>query len=462
MKTRMFIALVICAVLVIGAVLFVVAACGSDGDADDPVPTPSETPVEVPTSRPGVTPGPGVTDTQILLGMTNDLSGEGGTPYAAVTSAVQAYFASVSAESDGVCGREVIIVAADDRYTPEIALEETKRLVEEEGVLAMIGAQSTEVHLPVATYLNDPNDDGDSDDGVPDLFLSTGWSGWGDIDRFPWSIGLIPDYESDGAIIATYIKEHLAGLKVGLLYENSDFGRDYLASLERAFAGSEILVATAAYEAPPAVEEETPSPDEEESAPVVGPLVQELIDAGAEVAVLATPPLVSAEVFKIDGVKDSIPQFLLSYVNTPSTLAAEIGGGTEADNLLGGFERLGGSVVTRYMINLFDEDDTFVLNEHRRIMETYDGPSVTTLSLYGQALAETVVETLSRACEQLNREGVLKAAESLVLFRSTVLLPGIKVNLSPQDHRAIETLQPVRIEEDGSLTALGNPISDES
>jgi hypothetical protein len=326
----------------------------------------------------------------------------------------------------------------------------------------MIGAESTEVHLPVATYLNDPNADGNSDDGVPDLFLSTGWSGWADIERFPWSVGFIPDYESDGTIIASYIKEHLAGRKVGLLYENSNFGKDYLASLERAFAGGELLVATVAYDAQPAAEDETPSPDEDEATVAVGPLVQELIDAGTEVAVLATPPLVSAEVFKTDGVQDSIPQFVLSYVNTPSTLAAEIGGGTEAEKLLGGFERLGGSVVTQYMINLFEDDDTFVLNEHKRIMETYDGPPVTTLSLYGQALAETVVETLSRACEQLNREGVLNAAESLVLFRSTVLLPGIKINLSPEDHRAIETLQPVRIEEDGSLTALGSPISDES
>ncbi|MCH8814352.1 MAG: ABC transporter substrate-binding protein [Chloroflexi bacterium] len=443
-------------------VIILVAACGGDDQADDPTPTPSETPMEAPTSRPGVTPGPGVSDTQIVLGMTNDLSGEGGTPYAAVTSAVQAYFASVSAESGGVCGREVIVIAADDRYTPEIALEETKRLVEEEGVLAIIGAQSTDVHLSVAPYLNDPNADGDSEDGVPDLFLSSGWSGWGDTDRFPWSVGFIPDYASDGAIIASYIKEHLAGLKVGLLYEDSNFGRDYLASLEGAFPGDELLVATVAYELQPFEGEGTPSPDEEESPPAIETLIQELIDAGAEVVVLATAPAVSAEVFNIDDVQDSIPQFILSYVNTPSTLAAEIGGGTQADNLLEGFESLAGSVVFQYMLNLIEDDDADVLSEHQRIMETYDGPSVTTLSVYGQALAETMVETLSRSCDQLNRDGVLKAAESLVGFQPTVLLPGIEVNLSPQDHRAIETLQPVRIEADGSLTEIGDPIGDES
>ncbi|MFQ5471673.1 MAG: ABC transporter substrate-binding protein [Dehalococcoidia bacterium] len=448
--------------VLLGSAVLILAACGDDDQAADPTPAASQTPTEAPTSRPGVTPGPGVSDAQIILGMTNDLSGEGGTPYAAVTSAVQAYFASVSAESGGVCGREVIVVAADDRYTPEIALEETKRLVEEEGVLAIIGGQSTDVHLSVAPYLNDPNADGDSDDGVPDLFLSSGWSGWGDTDRFPWTVGFIPDYKSDGAIIAKYIKDQLTGLKVGLLYENSNFGRDYLASLEAAFAGDDVLVATVAYEIPPVAEEQTPSPDDEESPPVVEPLVQELIDAGAEVAVLATTPTVSAEVFKISTGQDYSPQFILSYVNTPSTLAAEIGGGTQAENLLSGFESLAGTVVTQYMVNLFEEDDASVLKEHQRIMETYDGPPVTTLSVYGQALAETVVETLSRSCERLTRAGVLTAAESLAAFQPSVLIPGIEVNLSPQDHRAIETLQPVRIEADGSHTEIGNPISAES
>ena len=444
-----------------GVVAVSLAACGS---GDDPIPTPSPSPTATPTARPGVTPGPGVSETEIRLGMTNDLAGEGGTPYAAVTASVQAYFAHINGELGGVCGRDVVVIVADDRYTPEIALEETQRLVEEEDVLAIIGAQSTDVHLAVAPYLNDPDGDGDGGDGVPDLFLSTGWSGWGDIDLFPWSVGFIPDYASDGEIIAKYIDERLPEKKVGLLYENSNFGRDYRAALERVFVGDEVLVASVAYEVEQGGDEAQPTPVDGEDptpTPAARPLLQELIDAGAEVVVLGTTPTVSAEVFKIANAGDLISQFILSYVNTPSTLAAEIGGGTEADSLLEGFEQLSGSVLSKYMLNLVEDEGSAELIEHQRIMQTYDGPPVTTLSIYGQALAETVVETLSRACDQLDREGVLQAAESLSGFQPSVLLPGIEVNLSPEDHRAIETMQPVMIEADGSLTEIGEPISAE-
>jgi hypothetical protein len=208
--------------------------------------------------------------------------------------------------------------------------------------------------------------------------------------------------------------------------------------------------------------EATPEDGEDPSpTPAVRPLLQDLIDAEAEVVVLGTTPIVSAEVFKIADAGDLISQFILSYANTPSTLAAEIGGGTQADNLLAGFERLSGSLVSKYMMNIVEDEGAPELVEHQRIMETYDGPPVTTLSIYGQALAETVVETLSRACDQLDREGVLAAAEGLSGFHPSLLLPGIDINLSVDDHRAIETMQPVMIEADGSLTEIGDPISAE-
>jgi len=443
-----------------GVAVVALAACGG---GDDRTPTPSPSPTATPTARPGVTPGPGVSDTEIRLGMTNDLAGEGGTPYAAVTASVQAYIAQVNQELGGVCDRDLVVIAADDSYTPEIALRETQRLVEKEDVLAIIGAQNTDVHLAVAPYLNDPDGDEDTGDGVPDLFLSTGWSGWGIVDSFPWSIGFIPDYASDGEIIGKYIEERLPEKKIGLLYENSNFGRDYRAALERVFVGDEVLVASVAYDVEQGGDEAEPTPVDGDPTPTpaVRPLLQELIDAGAEVVVLGTTPAVSAEVFKIANAGDLISQFILSYVNTPSTLAAEIGGGTQADSLLEGFEQLSGSVVSKYMLNLVEDEGSPELIEHQRIMETYDGPPVTTLSIYGQALAETVVETLSRACDQLDREGVLQAAESLSGFQPSVLLPGIEVNLSSEDHRAIEAMQPVMIEADGSLTEIGEPISAE-
>ena len=448
----------------------IIAACGDDSSDGTPTPT------GIPTSEPGLTPGPGVTDDEIIIGMTNDLSGEGGTPYAAVTTAMQAYFAALNEEQGGVCGRDLTLVTGDDQYTREIALEETNRLVEDEDALAIVGAQSTEGHKLTAIYLNDPNANNRTDDGIPDLFVSSGWSGWGDIDEYPWTIGFIPDYYSDAEVIATYINERHEGEEVALLYEDSDFGEDYLAGLGAALADDALLVASVPYrpadpEATPTPEpsddpEVTAVPEETNASPGAEPMdiaaaIDALIESDAQVVVVASTPEVTAEVYRIAGEKDFAPQFMLSYVNSPSTLAADIGGGTSADDLLAGFAALDGTVATEYLLNLVEDNADPAIVEHQRLMETYDGPAVTTLSIYGQALAETVVETLSRACANLTTEGVLEAAESLSGFVPSLLQPGIEVNLSDDDHRAIEALQPIRIDADGDLTAIGEPISAE-
>lgn len=451
------------AVILLAAVIGLLGACGDDDTASTPAPT------EIPTSEPGITPGPGVSDSEITIGMTNDLSGEGGTPYAAVTTAMQAYFAALNEEKGGVCGRDLKFIAADDQYTREIAYDETKRLVEDEHALAIVGAQSTEAHKLAAIYLNDPNSNKRHNDGVPDLFLSTGWSGWGDIEKYPWTIGFIPDYLSDGQVIGTYINEHHEGEKVAILYEHSDFGDDYLAGLEETIADAKLLVSKTRYEPPAlAAADATPTPEptsDADSTPApetdVAALVDAIIESKAEVVVLASSPEVTAEVYRTAAEKDFAPQFILSYVNSPSALAADIGGGTSADHLLDGFAALDGTITTEYLINVVEDDGVPALVEHERIMETYDGPPVTTLSIYGQALAETVVETLARACADLTRTGVLEAAESLSGFEPTLLLPGIQINLSAEDHRAIETLQPVRIEADGNMTHVGDPIAAE-
>jgi branched-chain amino acid transport system substrate-binding protein len=448
------------AALLAVAVMFI-AACGDDSLEATPSPTEVTR-----TPRPGTTPGPGVTGTEIIIGMTNDLSGEGATPYAAVTTAMQAYFAAINGEQGGVCGRHLTLITADDRYTPEIALEETKRLVAEENVLAIVGAQNTEAHKAVAAYLNDPNGNKRHGDGIPDLFVSTGWSGWGDVEKFPWTFGFIPDYYSDASVIAEFINQNHEGENAAILYEDSDFGSDYVAGLEATIADAKLLVSKVKY-APPAAGV-TPTPPDGETAdaaeagePDVPALVDALVKSKATVVVLASTPDVTAEVYRVAAEKKFAPQFFLSYVNTPSTLAAGIGGGTSADHLLAGCEALDGTITTEYLLNLVEDEGDPALVEHQRIMETYDGPPITTLSTYGQALAETVVETLSRACSDLSTKGVLTAAESLSGFRPSLLLPGIEINLSPEDHRAIQELQPVRIYADGNLTHVGGPIDAE-
>jgi ABC-type branched-subunit amino acid transport system substrate-binding protein len=376
--------------------------------------------------------------------MTNDLAGAGGTPYGAVTEAMQSYFAMVNREEDGVCGRDLMLLARDDQYNKELALAATKELVEKDGVLAMIGALGTQPHLPVADYLNDPNADGDRSDGVPDLFVSTGYSGWGDLTRWPWTAGFIPDYQADAQILIGYINERFAGKRFGILYQNDEFGNDYLLRTKETLADQALLVSEQPYDP---------------TGPEVAPFITKFIDAGVEVILLATPPEVSARAIAAAHRLEYAPQFVLSYVNSHTHLATLIGGGSGPDQLALGLGELSGAISTNYLLSAIEDEDSPAIAEHLRVMQTYDGPHVSTLTIYGQALAETVVELLRRACHNPTRQGVVDAAHSLEGFHPSLLWPGVNVNLGPDDHRAIQSMQVVILKDDGTLEEIGDPVS---
>ena len=417
--------------------MLVVVGCGGDGDS---TPTPVS-PTPAPTAPAG-TSGPGVTETEIRLGMTSDVAGAGETPYAAVSLAVTAYFQKVNQEDSGVCGRQIVLTVEDDEYLTELALDRTRKLVTEDKVLAVIGALNTQAHGDVAAYLNDPDGDGDSADGVPDLFVSTGWSGWGDIATYPWTTAFIPDYLSDGRVLAAYIGANLPDTQIGLLYRNDEFGKDYLAAMEEVFAEGGNLFSQ-------------PYPADDED---VSQEISAVVDSGAEVIVLASTPPVSADAIASARGGGFDGQFLLSYVNQPSNLASELGGGLEAESIIAGFERLDGVLTTAYLLSAVEDEDNTAVVEHVRIMEAYGGPPASNLSIYGQSLAETVVETLERACPDLTRSEVMAAAESLDGFHPSLLLPGIDVVLGEDDHAAIQAMQVMRINATGTTDALGDPI----
>jgi ABC-type branched-subunit amino acid transport system substrate-binding protein len=419
------------------------AACGnSDGEDATPTPTPTASPA--PTLAPGVTAGPGVTDSEIWLGMTSDLTGAGGTPYAAVTHAIQAYFAKVNREDEGVCGRNLVLSARDDKYDADEALAQTQALVNDDKVLGVMGAFNTEAHIPVADYLNDPNADGSKDDGIPDLFISTGYSGWDDRGRWQWTMGFIPGYQTDGQVLTGYINQNLAGKKVGILYEDSGFGDDYAYALRQTLADQALIVSEQPID--PAATE-------------MAAFITNLTEAGAEVVILATPPDVTGRAISAAHGLSYFPRFLLSYVNSPTMLASLIGGGTDPAQLAAGIREMTGAVSTAYMLSAIHDEGNSALVEHERVMQAYGGPQVSTLSIYGQSLAETVVESLRRSCHDLTRTGLLTGARSLQGFHPSLFLPGINVNLGRDDHRSVQTLQLVEYPEDGTIRKVGEPVS---
>jgi branched-chain amino acid transport system substrate-binding protein len=425
-------------ILALAAVLLI-AAVACEDEEEEAAETPTgETPVVE------VTPGPGVTDTEIKLGHTNDLAGIGGTPYGIITPAINAYFSKVNEEDGGVCGRDITLIPEDDQYAPDLALEKTRKLVEEDEVFAIVGALGTAAHLGAVDYLNDPNGDGDTSDGIPDLFVSTGFSGWADVETWPWTFGFIPDYVADTTVLAEYINENFAGQNVGVLYQNDPLGEDYLNTVKAELADPALVVSEQSYE------------------PGAADLSSQIINiqgAGAQVVVLGAVPTASALAIVSANAQGYSPQWVVSYINAHTTLAALIGGGQEPEQLGQGFALMEGTIGNSYILNPVTDADDPAMVEHAQIMETYEGPGVSTLSVYGQSLAELVVEALSGACDNLTRAGLLESVESIQGFSPSMFLPGIAVTFSATDHRAIETFQPVRTEATGALTPVGDLIS---
>ena len=377
--------------------------------------------------------------------MTSDLTAVGDTPYGVIAAAIGAYLQKTNEEDGGACGRDVVLLVEDDQHSADLALAKTNKLVEEAQVLAIIGGLDIATHSAAAAYLNDPNADGNTSDGVPDLFISTGWSVWGDAGRMPWTVGYAPSYQIDGAALTTYINTHLPGKQVGILHANDEAGDDYIYALQATIYARQIIVSDQIYD-PAASDLRTQ--------------VLALRDAGAEAVLLALPAKATADAIKFASAEAYAPEWFISNMHSPSALAREIGGGIEPEQLASGFQLLNGAISTTYLLSTIEDAEAPAMLEHKRIMETFGGPeTISTLSVHGQSLAALTIETLGRTCDDLTREGVLRAAESIQGFRSSLLGPGVAISLSRQDHYAIQTLQPVQIQADGTVTDLGDPIS---
>jgi len=378
--------------------------------------------------------------------MTNDMAGTGDTPYASVTQAMQAYFRKANAEDQGACGRQIVLATEDDGYSPALALEKTKLLVEQKGVLGMVGGISTDEQLQVAPYLNDPNGDSNKDDGVPDLFVASGASAWGDVARFPWTIDYAPDFASDAAVLARWANANLTGKKLAVVYPDNEFGKDYLAGFVAGLADRSQLVASNAYPTNAANAKDQ---------------ITTVKNATADAVLIVAGPETTAASIAFATTIQYAPQWLISYTNAPSTLASRLGGGSTPEQLLAGFAMLHGAVTNAYLLSPVADQETTPIVEHKRIMQTYQGPTPSSLSVYGQSLAEVTVATLRASCNDLTRLGLMRAAESLKGFHSSLMLEGINVNLSHEDHRAIQSLQPVQVDVDGSVIPRGVVISAE-
>jgi len=385
------------------ALLVILAvACAEE---EEETPTPSGTPTAAATGTPTATAEvPGITPTEIILGVDAPLTGGMGAVYRTIPEATKAYFDYINDTQGGVCGRKIVYKMEDNQMDPAKAAEAVRKLVEQDEVFAIVGSLGDVPHGGVWDYLNEK--------GVPDFLLSAGAHKFvADPEGHPWTIQMIPDYRNEATFFGNYISENLPGKKVGVLYENQPFGLDGLEGTKMSLdPDKNEVVSEQSYES---------------TAVSVRSQVANMKSAGAEVAVLYTTPGYTAQAVKEADKLGWQPDWFISYVNSDQMLFQFVSA-----------ELLEGAITTQ-IYKLATWTDEPAIAEHHRIMREYGGPSPTNNTVYAQSLGEVAVEVLSRTCDNLTRQGLMDAVESLTDYHSDLQLDGINFSFGPDDHTAI-------------------------
>jgi len=390
-------------------------ACGGgEGDEETTSPTAVATASVNPEGTSAATPAatavgeaaPGITDTEIILGQHAMLSGTFGAVYAILPQTQQAYFKYVNETKGGVCGRQIVLKVEDNANDPAKALEVTRKLLEQDKVFAIFGAVGDLPHSSVQPYLNEK--------GVPDLFVTGGAHAYGaEPEKFPWTVGGVPDYRTEGSFYGRYISENLPGKKVAVLYEDQYLGWDGLAGVKAGLDPEKNqIVSEQPYDA---------------AAIDIRSQIINMKDAGAEVVILYSTPGFTAQAIKHADRLDWHPQFMASYTNSDPILFNFVS------------PQLAEGLISFNAFKLPDQTDDPAIAQHYEIMRNYGGPNPGVFTVYAQLTAEVMVEALSRTCDSLTRRGLMDAVESLKDYRSELLLPGVTITLSKTDHYTLQS-----------------------
>jgi branched-chain amino acid transport system substrate-binding protein len=411
--------------------LVLAVACGEEEQEETPTATPAAAATGTPAASPTASPAPaaadpGITDTEIILGLHGPLSGTWGAAYAPVIGGVQAYFKYVNAEEGGACGRDIILKVEDDQYLPSGAVDAVKKLLDRDQVFAIVASIGTAAHSAVWEDLNER--------GVPDLWIMSGAHKFAaEPEKYPWSIPLLPDYYIEGTIFGKYISENMPGTKVGLLRQNDDWGQDVEDGLNNGLdPDKNELVSVQTYELTDIS---------------IRSQVTILKNSGAEVIVSASNPPSSAQLIKEADRLDWHPQFFIDYVNSDPMM------------FLYASPELMEGVITLQANKLSDWTDDPNVAEHHRIMSEYGEYPAGNFTIVGAAAAELTVEALRATCDNLTRQGLMDAIYRIFQnYQGAITLDGITTDLSPTDHFATEAMKMLRAH-DGKWEYFGDIIS---
>jgi branched-chain amino acid transport system substrate-binding protein len=356
----------------------------------------------------------GATDTEIKIGNIVPYSGPA-SAYGVIGKTEAAYFKMIN-DQGGINGRKINFISYDDAYSPPKAVEQARRLVESDEVLLVFNSLGTPSNSAIQKYLNGKK--------VPQLFVASGASRWNDPKNFPWTMGWQPSYQNEARIYAKYLMKEKPNGRIGVLYQNDDFGKDYLKGLKDGLgAMASMIVAEESYET---------------SEPAIDSHIVRLKAAGADIFISITTPKFAAQAIKKIAEIDWHPLQIVSNVS------ASVGGVIEP----AGFEISQGILSAAYAKDGADpqwDNDPGMRNVLAFLQKYFpEGNKVDGSVIYGYGVAQTLAKVLQMCGDDLTRENVMRQAASLRDFAPDTLLPGITINTSPTDFAPIEQLQMMR------------------
>ena len=371
---------------------------------------------------------PGATDTEIKVGNTMPYSGPA-SAYGTIGKVEAAYFKKINDEG-GINGRKINFISLDDGYSPPKTVEMVRRLVEQDEVLLVFQPLGTPSNTAIHKYMNAKK--------VPQLFVATGATKWNDPKNFPWTMGWQPNYQTETTIYAKHILKNKPNAKIGVLYQNDDYGKDYLKGLKDGLADkANLIVAEVSYEV---------------TDPTIDSQIVQLQGAGADVFVnITTPKFAAMAIRKAYDIGWKPAQYLNNVSQSVGSVLTPAG-----------LEKAVGIISSNYGKDPTDPqwDKDPPMLEWRAFMKKYypDGNVADNSNTYGYSVARTLVQVLKQCGDNLTRENVMKQAASLKDFDTGIGLPGIRINTSTTDFAPIQAVQLMKF--DGKSWALFGDVID--
>lgn len=358
---------------------------------------------------------PGVSDTEIKIGNTNPYSGPA-SAYGTIGKTIAAYFKMVN-DNGGINGRKVNFISYDDSYSPPKTVEMARKLVEQDQVLFVFQTLGTPSNTAIHKYMNTKK--------VPQMFVATGATKWNDPKNYQWTMGWQPNYQDEGKIYAKHIMETKPDARIAVLYQNDDYGKDYLKGLKDGLGekGAKMIVAEASYEV---------------AEPTVDSQIVQLKSSGADVFVNITTPKFAAQAIR------KVYDLGWKPVHYLNNVSSSIGSVLKP----AGLDKSEGVITAQYVKEVDDpawKDDP-AIKTYLEFMKKYfpEGNPSDNLSVYGYSVSRTIEQVLKQCGDNLTRDNVIKQAASLKGFKVDTLLPDVLITTGPEDYAPIQAVQLAR------------------